>query len=83
MKPISRRYFSSACGEIIAVAGCARILMKAENGLFQGNFYRCRSTTSVFAIFFIQVIITLEVVIRIAGAIEIRFLRRRIKIAPS
>ncbi|CNT61261.1 Uncharacterised protein [Salmonella enterica subsp. enterica serovar Bovismorbificans] len=47
--------------------------------LFQGNFYRCRIDNLRFCDIFIQVI-TLEVVIRIAGAIEIRFHRRRIKI---
>ncbi|MNL86577.1 hypothetical protein D3C87_2153360 [compost metagenome] len=44
-------YFFSASGEIIAVAGCARILINAENGSFRVIFTVVGSTASVLAIF--------------------------------
>jgi hypothetical protein len=43
--------FFSAAGEIIAVAGCARILINAENGSFRVILTVAGSTTSVLAIF--------------------------------
>ncbi len=43
--------FFQGGGEIIAVAGCARILMNAENGSLRVIFTVAGSTTSVWAIF--------------------------------
>ncbi|MNV68118.1 hypothetical protein D3C71_1609490 [compost metagenome] len=43
-------YCFNAAGEMITAAGCARLLIKAENGAFSTIFTVLASTTSVLSI---------------------------------
>ena len=82
MKPISLPYFSSAAGEIIAVARMRQNIDKGEERLFQRNLHRRRIDDFGFIDILIQVV-TFQMVSRLLARSRLALPHRHLKSVPS